>query len=118
MITYVHRTMIVPAALAPLARALAEWLEPVAGAGMWETGLSPTGEAPPTHFVSAGMIEDVFADLIVDAEAMHQACVAAGAQVTLEQCRKLVTLSDVSDEPAFDAFARLGLMLAPPEPAE
>lgn len=118
VITYVHRTMIVPASLAPLARALAVSLEPVAAAGMWETGLSPTGEAPATQYVSAGMIEDVFAALVVDAQAMHRACVAAGARATLEQCQQLVALSDVSDEPAFDAFSRLGLILASPEPAE
>ena len=49
----IARTMIVPAALAPLARALAAGLSP-GGVGMFQTGLSPTGAEPATHYVSSG----------------------------------------------------------------
>jgi hypothetical protein len=82
-----------------------------AGSGMWTTGLSPTGAEPATHYVSTGMIEDTFAALLVDADAMYAAAQEAGAPVTLEQCQALIAGSDVTDEPPFDAFARLGLKL-------
>lgn len=39
------------------------------------------------------------------------ACQAAGAAVTLEQCAALVAQSDVSDDPPFVALARVGLQL-------
>lgn len=106
------QTMIVPAALAALARGLAAGLEPEAGAGMFTTALSTNGSEPASHYVSTGMIDDAFAPLLQDAAALRAACVAAGADVPLAQCQALVSQSDVSDDPPFDAFARLGLQLA------
>lgn len=104
-------TMIVPAALAPLARALAAGVSPVGGAGMFTAGLSPTGQAPATHYCSTGVIDERFQPLLTNAALLHQACQAAGAQVTQAQCDALVSQSDVSQEPPFEAFARLGLQL-------
>lgn len=112
--TWAFRTMIVPAALAELARALAAGLSP-AGVGMFTSGLSADGSEPSTHFVSTGKIEDTFAPLLQDGAAMYAACVAAGANVSQAQCDALVAASDVSEEPPFDAFARLGLQLVQPE---
>ena len=103
-------TLIVPANLAPLARALAAGLSP-RGAGMFTTALSPTGQAPATHFISAGFIEPAIGALLNDADALYAACVEAGASVTLAQCQALVTQSDVSEEEPFTAMARLGLAL-------
>ena len=112
---WVHRTMILPAALVPLAQALAEGLAGPAGAGMWTTGLSADGSEPATHYVSTGMIEDTFVAALTDAAALLAACQAAGAPVTQEQCAALVDRADVSEEPPFDAFARLGLVLVQAE---
>lgn len=65
MTGYTHRTMIVPAAFAPLARALAAVAGPAgSGAGMWETMLSPTAGKPPTHYISAGQIWQQFAEVM------------------------------------------------------
>lgn len=123
MSIYVHRTMIIPAPLVELARNLAVGLAGEPASGMWETGLSPTGEEPATHYVSSGMIEDTFAEMIVDAEAMHAATVAAGVEVPLEHLQALVTTSTVTDGTFLDeegnlqsegphqTFARLGLQL-------
>jgi hypothetical protein len=108
--TDIHRTMIVPAALAPLARALAAGLSP-GGVGMWVVGLSPTGAEPATHYVSSGLIAPQFGGVMQDAGALHAACVAAGASVTLAQCQALVSQSDVSGGDPFGAFERLGLKL-------
>lgn|SRR5690606_17975981 len=106
--SWARRTMIVPTPLVELARALAETAAGPAGAGMWKTGLSADGALPATHFVSAGMIEQQFVGLLTDADALFAA--TAGV-VPIEQCRALVAQSDVSDEPPFDAFSRLGLRL-------
>lgn len=62
---YVHRTMIVPAAYAPMARALAAASGPSAsGAGMFVTMLSYDASKPPTHYLSAGMIWETFANML------------------------------------------------------
>lgn len=105
------QTLIVTAALAPLARALAAGLSPAGGGGMFVVGLSSNGEEPASHFVSSGYIDTEIAELLVDAEALHAACVEAGASVTLAQCEALVSQSDVSEEEPFVAFERLGLGL-------
>lgn len=64
MIDWSNRTMIVAAAQAPLARSICETLAPVGGSGMFATALSATGAEPASHFISAGMIETAFADLL------------------------------------------------------
>ena len=123
----INRTMIVPAALAPLARALAAGLSP-GGVGMFVTELSPTGAKPATHYVSSGLINPAFGGVMQDAALLRAACVAKGANVTLAQCQALVSGSDVSGdvlidedgreyvETPWDAFARLGVRLVQSEP--
>ena len=108
--TDVFRTMIVPAALVTLARALGAGLSP-GGAGMFSTGLSANGSAPATHFVSTGLIGERFAECIAAGETLHAACVEAGASVTRAQADALVAGSDVTEEAPFVAFERLGLKL-------
>lgn len=65
MSTYTHRTIIVPAAFQQLAQGLCEAAaEGDAGKGMFTTGLSATGTAPATHYISSGYIFDDFAALL------------------------------------------------------
>lgn len=65
MTGYTHRVMIVPAAYAPMARALASVAGPAgSGMGMWETMLSPNAGKPPTHYISTGQIWQQFADIM------------------------------------------------------
>lgn len=109
--TYVHRCLIVPAALAPQARLLTERLAGPPGAGMFITPLSPTGAAPPTHFISSGLIEDTFAAVLADPQTMFSVCQQAGVDVTLAACQALLGASDVSENQPFDALARLNLRL-------
>jgi hypothetical protein len=106
--------MIVPAAYAPLARALCVGLAGESGEGMFETGLSANGVAPATHFISSGHIRAEFADLMANATAVHAAAQAVGSQVTLQQIQALLSASDISDadlEPPFAAMARKGLRM-------
>lgn len=113
--TYTHRCLITPADLAPLARALTEAVAGPAGAGMFQTPLSATG-TEATHYISSGMIEDRFADILTSPEALYAAITEATPEgdpvpVSLEQCEDLLTRSDISDEEPFEALARLELQL-------
>lgn len=104
MASWAFRTMIVPAALAPTCRALAA--SSPSGAGMWTTGLSASGNAPATHFVSSGLIWQQFADMLASPSAL-----AAGAGIPLAQAQSILSACDVSQEPGLTAVARLGLKL-------
>ena len=128
--SYIHRTIIIPASVQPNARALCKGLAGVAGDGMFTTGLSATGTAPATHFVSSGPISDEMAALLPlttvtqDAEGndvistapgdpayVVELAAQAGITVTVEQVAGLLASVDVSDQAPFDAMARLGLKL-------
>lgn len=112
----VFRTIVVTAADAPLARLLAEGLMGADGTGMYTAALSATAAPPPSHYVSTGQMDADYAAQMADADALHAACVDANLDVTLAQCQTLVANSDVSEEPPFTAFARLGLALVQEEP--
>lgn len=103
---WTHRTIIVPAALAPLARALAAGIAGESGAGMWERGLSPTGDAPATHYISAGLVWPQFAALLADPAGI---VAAAGGAVSLDQAQALVSASIVTTDPAEAALTAAGL---------
>lgn len=111
--SWVHRCMIVPAEHAPIARNLCAGLAPGGGDGMFLTELSASGATPATHYVSTGMIEAPFADLLIPAAAgpVHQLAVDAGMAVTLAEIESLLYAADISAEAPHDAFARLGLAL-------
>lgn len=111
MTDYVHRTMIVPASLVSLARGLASGLAGEAGANMWTTGISPSGSAPATAYVSTGAIGNEFVEVLTDADLMFAMTQDAGLDVSLAQCQALVGGSDVTDEEPFAAFERLGLKM-------
>ncbi len=110
---WVFRTMIVAASQAPLARSLTAGIAGPSGEGMFTTGLSASGNAPATHFVSTGLIQDNFAALLASPQAI---VAASGGQVTLAQAQALLNASDISQESPFDAFARLGLQIVQTAP--
>lgn len=124
MTMYVNRTMILPAANAPLARALAAHLAGPPGEGMWVVGLSADGTEPATHYVSSGDVAEEFGPLLTDADALWGAVQAAmqtgmaqpanAPALTQATCEALVAAVEVvklEDESPFDTFARLGLEL-------
>lgn len=106
-----HRCLIVPSAYQTLAQSLCAGLAGEAGAGMLTAGLSATGNAPATHYISAGTISEEFAVLMTSANLLYQACVAAGIAVTQQQCADILSASDISTDQPFDAMARLNLQL-------
>jgi len=125
-----HRTIIIPASVQPNARALCKGLAGVAGDGMFVTGLSATGKAPATHYISSGPISHDMAallpcktvtqdkdgkDLITTAPGMPDAvpdlATKAGISTTKTKITALYAAIDVSDQPPFEAMARLGLQI-------
>ena len=86
-----------------------EALAGAGGSGMYQTPLSPTGELPATHWISSGLIEQSFADLLASPDALT--AVATSAGLAPAHLVAIVAASDITDEPADAALARLGLQL-------
>ena len=112
---WTHRTIIVPDAVVIPARMACEALAGAGGSGMYQTPLSPTGELPATHWVSSGLIEQAFADLLANADAL--AAVATQAGLDPAPLVAIVAASDITEDPADVALARLGLQLCRQEDA-
>ena len=124
------RTIIIPASVQPNARALCKGLAGVPGDGMFVTGLSATGKAPATHYISSGPISESMAALlpckrvnkdkdgknvITTDPGMPDAVpdLAAKAKISTTKAKitALYASIDVSDQPPFEAMARLGLQI-------
>lgn len=128
---WTYRCMIVPAEHVDLARVLCETLAGPGGAGMFTTALSATGDDPPTHYISSGLIEDNFAallplDALVDdvwtrtyaglPETIVQLYNATdNPPVTLAKVNAVFATADVSEQDPHQAMARLGLQIVSPE---
>ena len=127
---WTHRTIIVPATLAESARAACAGLAGPGGSGLFTTTLSPTGEAPPTHYISSGLIEQPFADLLPLTSVNYaedgtpststlpgnvaltaQLAAEAGLPITEAEVSAMLAAVDVSEQAAEDALARLGLKI-------
>lgn len=125
-----HRTIIVPKAKQALSQSLCAGLAGQAGAGMFIVGLSASGNAPATHYISSGPISDEMAALLpcksvtTDAEGNQQITTTpghpelvvslaaeAGITVTRAQIDALYASVDISDQEPFAAMARLGLKM-------
>ena len=129
MTIYTNLTIVLPAAAQALAQGLCQAAAGEAGAGMFTTGLSATGEAPATHFISSGAVEAKFAAILplstittVDEvttversagniEAVIQLAADAGVAADLATVGGLFAALDVSEQPPFAAMERLGLQL-------
>jgi hypothetical protein len=109
--SYTHRTLIIPADIAPACQQLTLALSGESGAEMFTTGLSATGAEPATHFISSGMIYYEFAAMLADAQVMFGACQTAGLSTTLSECESILSAADVSDDEPFVAMARMGLLM-------
>lgn len=109
--SYVHRCMIVPVAQVELARELVVLLAGDPAKDMYTTGLSADGDEPFTHYISSGMIEDQFAQVLADGAVMSSMCIANGREITPLECTALLTACDISDEQPFIALDRLVLKM-------
>ncbi|MEF3075158.1 hypothetical protein V2P20_08985 [Methylobacter sp. Wu1] len=107
----VHRTLIVPAAIVDQVRALADQFGPAAQ-NMWTTPLSASGNIPATHYISAGQIDEIFAELISSPQNLVDISATMGVSVTLDEATFILSQCDVSaDEPAEIAMSRIGLKI-------
>jgi len=124
------RTIVIPASLQTKAQGLTKGLAGTAGDGMFTTGLSATGNAPATHYISSGPISDQMAALLpctsvtqVDGkdvtttdpgtpDAVPAMAAQVGINTTATKIKALYASIDVSDQEPFAAMARLGLQIA------
>lgn len=129
MSLYTSLTIILPLAAQALAQGLCGAAAGEAGSGMFVVGLSPTGEAPATHYISSGAFEAKFADILPvaaitvvegvetltpgtgDLDAVLGLAAAAGVPVDLATVEGLFAALDVSEQPPFTAMERLGLQI-------
>jgi hypothetical protein len=132
----IYRNMIVTAEEAPLARLVCSTLGGLPYEGMFEIGLSPTGDEPATHYISSGGVSEGFAKLAPfstwawkqpDPDQPGQwveisrdpgkpaqtfaLCQQAGLEVTLEAIEVMYASADVTAENPWAAMARMGLQL-------
>jgi len=130
---WTYRALVVPDAQVTYARERTDAVAGPAGAGMFTAALSPTGQEPATHWISAGMIADEFAALLpltvypADAEPIHTlgqpetvAAIATtnGYPTTAEQVQALFAAADVTEQDPQFAMARLGLVMVQAEAVE
>ena len=114
MTAWTHRTLICPASIVAQARNIGDCLHPAAS-GMFVSPLSPSGSAPATHYVSSGLIEDLWLPALSDPDTLYAAAQYGASQqgialtATRADCVALLTAGDISSEPWQAACARLGL---------
>lgn len=133
-IVWVDRTMFVTADCVEDARILASTLTGPAGTGMWERALSANGQLPATHYLSAGMIDEQFANLLPlttitetekygpvvttrlgNPEALAYLAAQAGLEVSAARVAEILESADVSEQDPYAAMARLGVMFVQEE---
>ena len=125
--SYIFRTIIVPAAFQSLAQGLCEAAaEGDAGKGMFTTPLSPDGTEPATHYISSGPIATEFGELLPlttfdedgvpttrpgDVEAVEAIASQAGITLPVGTIAALFDAIDVTEQEPFTAMARLGVQI-------
>lgn len=124
--SWVHRCIIVPVDHVDLARSLCATLAGDGGSGMFTTALSATGQDPATHYISSGLIEQSFADLLPlliqtetgmekinqgQPEIIHAAAQQAGLTLDQQDIERLLAAVDVSDQSPFEAMERMGVRM-------
>lgn len=115
-----HLTIIIPAEHVAVARETCAAAHP-AGHGMFTAALSFDGLEPITHYVSAGLVEDVWLAMMNDPALLYGAATQGAAAQGIEYARAAQEVAtafaatDVSQEPAHAAFARLGLAMVTDE---
>lgn len=119
---WLHRTMIVPAALAPTVRDLAAtW---AGGVGMFITPLCPVDAEDVTHYISTGLIDADIAAVMPwteygEEEVLHPGNPEALAamlherhpEASAEQLEGIIAACDISTQEPHTAADRLGLRL-------
>lgn len=72
---------------------------------MWTASLSLDGASPATHYISSGMVDQAFADMLASPDAL------AAAGVTLQEAQAIVAGMHVSEGNPHETMAHMGLSL-------
>lgn len=96
----VHRCMIIPASLQAQCQTIPD------ASGMWTTGLSLDGAAPATHYISSGLVDQAFADMLTSPIALSEEL-----GVTQEEAAIITSGILVSNEEPHSAMANIGLVM-------
>ena len=128
-----HRCLITPDAYVALARGLAAGLAGASAQGMWSVPLSPTGEAPATHWISVGLMDEDFANLLplttFDEEGepttqpgqpglIVELAAAQGQTVPLAAVEAMLAACQITLDDGQAGIARAGLVMVQPEEPE
>ena len=108
---FVHRCMIVPASIAPAVRGLCRVIANFSGEDMFTVGLSASGSLPATHFVSSGLIDEDFANLMDSPSAAFDVAVQNGVSITLDQITGILAAATISSEDGSKVISDLGLKI-------
>lgn len=121
---WIHRNIIVPAAVVEQARQMCAGIP--GGNGMFTAPLSANGAEPATHYISAGLIWPQFADMLPldvpatdDAEAHRipgdaEKAAEALPDAPIEAIEALLAVVMVTDGDPFTTLDRIGLQLVRP----
>ena len=101
--SYVFRTMILPASIAETARNMAVSIIGESVANLWVVPLCNEANEI-THYISTGMIAEDFAGLVSD-----PAILAEKAGIPLEQAEAILAQADITEESPETAMVRLNL---------
>ena len=133
MTTWVHRNLIVVDAYVALARGLASGIAGASAQGMWSVPLSATGTLPATHWISVGLMDEDFANLLplttYDEEGnpttqpgQPETIVALSEQlgqpVPLAAVEALLNSAQITLDEGQAGIARAGLVMVQPEEPE
>ena len=121
---YTHASIIITLAVATALRNVAQKLDRAETNGMFTTGLSATGNAPASHFISSGQVPDTFAAAIRSPALLNTTAQAAFVKeglaypFTLTQVTAALAGCSISDgtfnnlpETPHQFIARMGLQI-------
>lgn len=130
MTVYVFGTMVATAAVAANLREFSRRLDKGDCGGMFASALSPTGNAPATHFISSGLVPQVYAQTLTSDTLLFTRAKAAWEAdgdvflFTQLQVTNALAACDITNgtrngqpETPFQAMTRLGLKLIAPAAA-
>ena len=123
MTTYVFGTAIVTLAVASNLQEMSRRLDKPHCGGMFTSALSASGTAPATHYISSGLIPQFYAQTIANNVLLFNRAKAAWEAdgdvfpYTQLQVTTQLALCDISQDPPFEAMARMGLRLVQPPTA-
>lgn len=108
--TDVKSTVIITNAIKSKAKGLVNQLSDRAD-GMWETGLSASGNLPATHWISSGYMDGGILAVLASADLLIEAAYAKGVTVSKAEANTLLANVSFSDVDPYEFIDTLGLQI-------